>query len=567
MVKHVAPHMIARKYGKIVNIGSGTVARGIPDFSHYVTSKGAVTAFTRCISRELGDHGICVNTLAPGYTLSDTGLTNTVHVEQSKAAAIQRRALKRDQFPEDLLGTLIYLCSSDSDFMTGQVLAVDGGANNTVISGQNRPSPANREYRLRRSRRYQFAAKIAMLRAINRICPAARARNSKENTMSVAATVDPKHNVTGNRQAYYDKISKKDMAPLWEVLRNVVTKEPKSKCAPNVWKFDEVKKLMLEAGDVISAEEAERRVLVLENPGAARPVAHHQQSLFAGVQLIMPGEIAEAHKHVSSAIRFVLDGEGAYTAVEGEKANMSRGDFILTPNWAPHDHGNPGKQPMMWLDVLDMPTVNHFETSFMEHFDEKAQNTTRQDGDSLERYGSGVLPDGTWTRSTKRSPIINYTYARTRPILERLKKAGDIDPRHGARVRYSNPVTGGHVMPTMGAYLALFPKGFKGKDYQSTDGTIFVCVEGNGYDQGRRQDAGMGPERRVRGAVVAQVRARREGRVGAVLDLRPAGAGSARHLAREAIDGSRYRSRSGAPRQAARICFAGPRRVRHSARR
>ena len=131
MVKHVAPHMIAKKYGKIVNIGSGTVARGIPDFSHYVTSKGAVTAFTRCVSRELGAHGICVNTLAPGYTLSDTGLTNTVHVEQSKAAAVARRALKRDQYPEDLLGTLIYLCSSDSDFMTGQVLAVDGGANNT----------------------------------------------------------------------------------------------------------------------------------------------------------------------------------------------------------------------------------------------------------------------------------------------------------------------------------------------------------------------------------------------------------------------------------------------------
>src|SRR5215467_8039917 len=131
MVKHVVPHMKARKYGKIVNIGSGTVARGIPDFSHYVSSKGAITAFTRCIWRELGDFGICVNTLAPGYTLSDTGLTNTVHVEQSKAAAIQRRALKRDQFPEDLLGTLIFLCSSDSDFMTGQVLAVDGGTNNT----------------------------------------------------------------------------------------------------------------------------------------------------------------------------------------------------------------------------------------------------------------------------------------------------------------------------------------------------------------------------------------------------------------------------------------------------
>jgi NAD(P)-dependent dehydrogenase (short-subunit alcohol dehydrogenase family) len=131
MVKHVVPHMKARKYGKIVNIGSGTVARGIPDFSHYVSSKGAVTAVTRCISRELGDSGICVNTLAPGYTLSDTGLTNAVHVAASRGPAVARRAIKRDQYPEDLTGTLIFLCSPESDFMTGQVLAVDGGTNNT----------------------------------------------------------------------------------------------------------------------------------------------------------------------------------------------------------------------------------------------------------------------------------------------------------------------------------------------------------------------------------------------------------------------------------------------------
>jgi NAD(P)-dependent dehydrogenase (short-subunit alcohol dehydrogenase family) len=132
MVKHTAPHMIAKQYGKIVNIGSGTVARGISEFSHYVTSKGAVHAFTRCMSRELGEHGIRVNTLAPGYTLSDTGLTNAAHVAQSRANAVQRRALKRDEYPEDLLGTLVFLCSEDSDFMTGQVLAVDGGSNNTA---------------------------------------------------------------------------------------------------------------------------------------------------------------------------------------------------------------------------------------------------------------------------------------------------------------------------------------------------------------------------------------------------------------------------------------------------
>jgi gentisate 1,2-dioxygenase len=201
-------------------------------------------------------------------------------------------------------------------------------------------------------------------------------------------------------------------------------------------------------------------------------------TLFAGVQMIMPGEVAPAHRHVSSAIRFILDGEGAYTAVEGEKAFMAPGDFVITANWAPHDHGNPSKQPMLWLDVLDFPAVNFYEASFAEHFDDATQETTRQDGDSLSFYGSGVLPDGTPT--TNRSPVINYTYARTRPIIERMMQSGDVDKRHGARVRYANPVTGGPVLPTMGAYLAMLPKGFKGEPYRATDGTVFVCVEGKG---------------------------------------------------------------------------------------
>ena len=132
MTKHVAPHMIAQKYGKIINISSGTVARGIPNFAHYVTSKGAVTAFTRSVSRELGEHNICVNNLAPGFTLSDSVINeNPGHLDHSRAPSLARRAIKRDEYPEDLLGTLIFLASPDSDFMTGQTLAVDGGANNT----------------------------------------------------------------------------------------------------------------------------------------------------------------------------------------------------------------------------------------------------------------------------------------------------------------------------------------------------------------------------------------------------------------------------------------------------
>src|SRR5262245_55034653 len=132
---------------------------------------------------------------------------------------------------------------------------------------------------------------------------------------------------------------------------------------------------------------------------------------------------------------------------------------------------------MLWLDVLDFPQVNFFETSFAEQFKQATQPTSRQDGDSLAFYGSGVLPDGSVARPNS-SPVINYTYKRTRPIIERMMKAGDIDKRPGARARYANPVNGGPALPTRGASLAMVPTGFQGESYRSTDGAIFVCAEG-----------------------------------------------------------------------------------------
>ncbi|HKA81414.1 MAG TPA: SDR family oxidoreductase [Xanthobacteraceae bacterium] len=132
MVKHVAPHMQARGYGKIINIGSGTAYRGIPWMLHYVTTKGGIMAMTRALARELGEHGIRVNTLAPGFTLSDTVMVeNPGHVNTARERAVQSRSLKRDEQPQDLLGALIFLSSADSDFVTGQTIAVDGGNVNT----------------------------------------------------------------------------------------------------------------------------------------------------------------------------------------------------------------------------------------------------------------------------------------------------------------------------------------------------------------------------------------------------------------------------------------------------
>lgn len=300
-------------------------------------------------------------------------------------------------------------------------------------------------------------------------------------TAAGASKPDRTHNIEAMRRDYYARISKLGMTPLWTVLDSLISDEPVTRCAPAVWHFDDVKSLVLESGGLITADEAKRRVLILENP-ALRGEFRVTNSLFAGIQMIMPGEVAPAHRHSASAIRFVLDGDGAYTAVDGEKAFMSPGDFLITANWAAHDHGNTSDKPMLWLDVLDVPAINFFETSFAEDFDSPTQATTRQDGNSLSFYASGVLPDGAVAKNVRpdRTPVINYTYARTRPIIERLLHAGDIDKSHGARVRYANPITGGAVLPTMGAHLAMLPKNFRGEPYRSTDGTIFVCAEGRG---------------------------------------------------------------------------------------
>lgn len=131
MVKHTAPHMIRAKYGKIINIASGTAYRGIPHMAHYVTSKGAMLGFTRALNRDLGKHGIRVNTLAPGLIMSDSIVANTEHIDEMRDAVIAARSIKRDGHPEDLIGALVFLASAESDFVAGQTLAVCGGTTST----------------------------------------------------------------------------------------------------------------------------------------------------------------------------------------------------------------------------------------------------------------------------------------------------------------------------------------------------------------------------------------------------------------------------------------------------
>ena len=192
---------------------------------------------------------------------------------------------------------------------------------------------------------------------------------------------------SAERRAFYERIDKLGMTPLWEVLGALVPPQPTSPVAPVCFRYDEVRPHVLEAGRLISAEEAERRVLVLENP-ALRGRSCITQSLYAGLQLILPGEVAPAHRHTQSALRLVLDGEGAYTAVDGERTTMRYGDFIITPSWTFHDHGNDGADPVVWLDGLDIPLVRFLDAGFAEKSSVKSQADARPEGDALHRYGS-----------------------------------------------------------------------------------------------------------------------------------------------------------------------------------
>jgi len=266
------------------------------------------------------------------------------------------------------------------------------------------------------------------------------------------------------RKEFYSRLKAKSAAPLWEVLSDIVRKDPRTAVQAALWRYDELRPFIEEAGRIITAEEAERRVLILENPGLPG-MSRITQSLYAGLQLILPGETAHSHRHSASALRFILEGTGAYTSVDGERLTMKPGDFILTPFWSFHDHGNPGHEPVVWLDGLDIPIVNMFDTSFLE----------RHEGheELLNHEGHEETIDA-------ESSVFKYPYEPHREQLVTMAKTTHIDPRHGFKLEYRNAKTGGPPLPTIGANLQLLPKGFDGRPHRATDATIFCAVEGRG---------------------------------------------------------------------------------------
>ena len=282
---------------------------------------------------------------------------------------------------------------------------------------------------------------------------------------------------TPERQLFYDEIAPLHLAPLWEKLHRLVTPEPQNRCRPFVWPYRTVRPHLMRSGGLITAKEATRRVLILENPGLGE--GQITQSLYAGLQLILPGEVAPAHRHTQSALRFVIEGQGAYTAVDGERTQMAPGDFVITPSWTWHDHGNDSSAPMVWLDGLDIQVVALLNASFAENAADEVQPVTHPEGDSLARFGYNLLPVD-WRPQTKTSPVFNYPYARSREALVALARNGDPDPCHGHKLRYVNPASGDWAMPTIGTFLQLLPAGFLSRRYRATDAAVYVCVEGEG---------------------------------------------------------------------------------------
>jgi len=281
----------------------------------------------------------------------------------------------------------------------------------------------------------------------------------------------------------YAEMAPQHLFPLWEVLHALVTPTPSSPVRPHLWHYDAARAHLLRAGDLITAEQAERRVLILENPGLPGSSAV-TTSLYAGLQLTLPGEVAPCHRHTQCALRFVMEGDGAFTALDGEKAVMRPFDLVLTPNWQWHDHGNDSGRPMIWLDGLDIPTVRHFAASFAERLPDgaMAHPETAPPGDTTARYGRNLRPFG-GTAAARRPaglPLFHYPYAEWRESLAAMARAGAPEPHLGHALEFVNPADGGPVMPTVAAHVRLLPRGFATQPRRATDAAVFVVVEGSG---------------------------------------------------------------------------------------
>ena len=279
------------------------------------------------------------------------------------------------------------------------------------------------------------------------------------------------------RQELADELAKYGVRVAQPDDQPLFTKEPKSTMQPFHWKAADLARLLEKIGASLKLEKGgQRRTLRLTNPGLPYGTT---PTFWASIQYILPGEIASAHRHAATALRFIMEGEGADTIVDGEQYVINEGDLVLTPSWTWHDHEHKGAKPMIWLDVLDISLVRSLHATFFEGKDEPRQNVNRISDRSYREFGSGLLRPMHATRTGGPSPVLAYTWARAE---EALRQAGglDPDPFDGTLLEYQNPLTGGPALPTIGTAIQSLRPGVKGKSHRHTGSAVYNVVRGEG---------------------------------------------------------------------------------------
>ena len=286
---------------------------------------------------------------------------------------------------------------------------------------------------------------------------------------------------------YYEELQDFSLRPLWTVKEPALVGEPVSKAIPFIWRWRELRPQALRAGELIGTADAERRVLMLLNPGLNGRMAT-TNTLFSGLQIVMPGEAARAHRHTPAALRFIIDSQGGSTTVDGDRVSMYPGDLVLTPNWTWHDHANDTPDPIIWLDGLDIPLVHMLEAVYYEPYPEDVQPVTGPHDSSQAKYGAGTLRPTWETPSASHSPLMRYPWEQTWETLQRLAPQVDGSPFDGVIMEYTNLNTGGPVMPTIACHIQMLRPGETTKAHRHTAGAIYHVVQGRGRSIVRGQE-------------------------------------------------------------------------------
>jgi len=290
--------------------------------------------------------------------------------------------------------------------------------------------------------------------------------------------------------AYYRTLEQINAGALWTVANKIEPWEPKSSSEAILWRYSDLRDLVLKSVDLVTPEQAGRRVIFLNNPGRA-DVSAAVGWLYSGLQVMHPGELASSHRHSASALRFIMEGSGAYTNVDGHKMTLGANDFVLTPNGTWHEHGvSAGGTPCIWQDGLDIPLMNALEAGFYEVHPDLQQAVTYSVDDTSATWGApGLRPAGKeWSK--RYSPLLKYEWAPTYEALARFAAHTDGSDFDGVHMDYINPHTGGPVMSTIGAAIQMLRPGEHTRAHRHVGSFIYQCAKGSGYSiiNGRRYD-------------------------------------------------------------------------------